>query len=78
MFKKYLKETPKFSGWIKEVFLPDFYSVTEFVFFFSFLSFVFLFAVGKPKTQVVSACRNAIRSNNFNTLFRIMRVGTAS
>ncbi|KAM9626125.1 BBSome complex member BBS2 isoform 4-T6 [Morphnus guianensis] len=34
--------------------------------------------VGKPKTQVISACRDAIRSNNFNTLFRIMRVGTAS
>ncbi|XP_053934505.1 Bardet-Biedl syndrome 2 protein isoform X2 [Cuculus canorus] len=34
--------------------------------------------VGKPKTQVISACRDAIRSNNFNMLFRIMRVGTAS
>ncbi|XP_068022668.1 Bardet-Biedl syndrome 2 protein [Melanerpes formicivorus] len=34
--------------------------------------------VGKPKSQVVSACRDAIRSNNFNMLFRIMRVGTAS
>ncbi|KAM8799385.1 BBSome complex member BBS2 [Eudromia elegans] len=34
--------------------------------------------VGKPKTQVISACRDAIRSSNFNTLFRIMRVGTAS
>ncbi|XP_074896463.1 BBSome complex member BBS2 isoform X2 [Buteo buteo] len=34
--------------------------------------------VGKPKTQVISACRDAIRSNNFNVLFRIMRVGTAS
>ncbi|NXD15450.1 BBS2 protein, partial [Nothocercus nigrocapillus] len=34
--------------------------------------------VGKPKTQVITACRDAIRSNNFNTLFRIMRVGTAS
>ncbi|XP_061863097.1 Bardet-Biedl syndrome 2 protein isoform X2 [Colius striatus] len=34
--------------------------------------------VGKHKTQVISACRDAIRSNNFNVLFRIMRVGTAS
>ncbi|XP_010220772.1 PREDICTED: Bardet-Biedl syndrome 2 protein [Tinamus guttatus] len=34
--------------------------------------------VGKPKTQIITACRDAIRSNNFNTLFRIMRVGTAS
>uniref|UniRef100_A0A8D0TGR0 Bardet-Biedl syndrome 2 protein homolog n=1 Tax=Sus scrofa TaxID=9823 RepID=A0A8D0TGR0_PIG len=34
--------------------------------------------VGKPKNQVISACRDAIRSNNINTLFRIMRVGTAS
>uniref|UniRef100_A0A4X2LEF9 Bardet-Biedl syndrome 2 protein homolog n=1 Tax=Vombatus ursinus TaxID=29139 RepID=A0A4X2LEF9_VOMUR len=34
--------------------------------------------VGKPKNQVVSACRDAIRSNNLNMLFRIMRVGTAS
>ncbi|XP_068938539.1 Bardet-Biedl syndrome 2 protein [Petaurus breviceps papuanus] len=34
--------------------------------------------VGKPKNQVVSACRDAIRSNNINMLFRIMRVGTAS
>ncbi|XP_028626181.1 Bardet-Biedl syndrome 2 protein [Grammomys surdaster] len=33
--------------------------------------------VGKPKNQVISACRDAIRSNNINTLFRIMRVGTA-
>ncbi|XP_060041501.1 Bardet-Biedl syndrome 2 protein [Erinaceus europaeus] len=34
--------------------------------------------VGRPKNQVISACRDAIRSNNINTLFRIMRVGTAS
>ncbi|XP_063103417.1 Bardet-Biedl syndrome 2 protein isoform X3 [Cavia porcellus] len=33
--------------------------------------------VGKPKNQVITACRDAIRSNNINTLFRIMRVGTA-
>ncbi|KAK2085088.1 Bardet-Biedl syndrome 2 protein [Saguinus oedipus] len=34
--------------------------------------------VGKPKNQVITACRDAIRSNNINTLFRIMRGGTAS
>uniref|UniRef100_A0A8C3KT89 BBSome complex member BBS2 n=1 Tax=Chrysolophus pictus TaxID=9089 RepID=A0A8C3KT89_CHRPC len=34
--------------------------------------------VGKPKAQVIAACRDAIRSNNFNTLFRIMRSGIAS
>ncbi|NXN14934.1 BBS2 protein, partial [Indicator maculatus] len=34
--------------------------------------------VGKAKSQVVSACRDAIRSNNFPMLFRIMRLGTAS
>uniref|UniRef100_A0A8C0XI47 Bardet-Biedl syndrome 2 protein homolog n=1 Tax=Castor canadensis TaxID=51338 RepID=A0A8C0XI47_CASCN len=34
--------------------------------------------VGKPKNQVITACRDAIRSNNINTLFRIMRVGTAA
>uniref|UniRef100_G1P3P7 Bardet-Biedl syndrome 2 protein homolog n=1 Tax=Myotis lucifugus TaxID=59463 RepID=G1P3P7_MYOLU len=34
--------------------------------------------VGKPKNQVITACRDAIRSNNINTLFRIMRVGTTS
>uniref|UniRef100_A0A8C2SVT2 Bardet-Biedl syndrome 2 protein homolog n=1 Tax=Coturnix japonica TaxID=93934 RepID=A0A8C2SVT2_COTJA len=34
--------------------------------------------VGKPKAQVIAACRDAIRSNNFNTLFRIMRSGVAS
>ncbi|XP_005152310.1 BBSome complex member BBS2 isoform X1 [Melopsittacus undulatus] len=33
--------------------------------------------VGRPKAQVISACRDAIRSNNFHTLFRIMRVGAA-
>ncbi|XP_065519583.1 Bardet-Biedl syndrome 2 protein isoform X2 [Lathamus discolor] len=33
--------------------------------------------VGKPKAQVISACRDAIRSNSFHTLFRIMRVGAA-
>ncbi|XP_012860650.1 Bardet-Biedl syndrome 2 protein [Echinops telfairi] len=34
--------------------------------------------VGKPKNQVITACRDAIRSNNINTLFRVMRAGTAS
>uniref|UniRef100_A0A669EKY5 Bardet-Biedl syndrome 2 protein homolog n=1 Tax=Oreochromis niloticus TaxID=8128 RepID=A0A669EKY5_ORENI len=34
--------------------------------------------VGKPKNQVISACRDAIKSNNVNALFRIMRAGTAS
>uniref|UniRef100_A0A8C0GV48 Bardet-Biedl syndrome 2 protein homolog n=1 Tax=Chelonoidis abingdonii TaxID=106734 RepID=A0A8C0GV48_CHEAB len=34
--------------------------------------------VGKPKMQVITACRDAIRNNNLNMLFRIMRVGTAS
>uniref|UniRef100_A0A3P8X637 Bardet-Biedl syndrome 2 protein homolog n=1 Tax=Cynoglossus semilaevis TaxID=244447 RepID=A0A3P8X637_CYNSE len=34
--------------------------------------------VGKPKNQVIAACRDAIKSNNINSLFRIMRAGTAS
>ncbi|XP_075796511.1 BBSome complex member BBS2 isoform X3 [Pelodiscus sinensis] len=34
--------------------------------------------VGKPKMQVIAACRDAIRNNNLNMLFRVMRVGTAS
>ncbi|XP_057348697.1 Bardet-Biedl syndrome 2 protein isoform X2 [Manis pentadactyla] len=34
--------------------------------------------VGKPKNLVITACRDTIRNNNINTLFRIMRVGTAS
>ncbi|XP_044125868.1 Bardet-Biedl syndrome 2 protein [Bufo gargarizans] len=34
--------------------------------------------VGKPKAQVITACRDAIRSNNINALFRIMRVGATS
>ncbi|XP_029464577.1 Bardet-Biedl syndrome 2 protein isoform X2 [Rhinatrema bivittatum] len=34
--------------------------------------------VGKPKTQVITACRDAIRNNNLNMLFRIMRSGMAS
>uniref|UniRef100_A0A8C5H6A4 Bardet-Biedl syndrome 2 protein homolog n=1 Tax=Gouania willdenowi TaxID=441366 RepID=A0A8C5H6A4_GOUWI len=34
--------------------------------------------VGKPKNQVITACRDAIKSNNVNALFRIMRAGTAS
>uniref|UniRef100_A0A3Q2QV57 BBSome complex member BBS2 n=1 Tax=Fundulus heteroclitus TaxID=8078 RepID=A0A3Q2QV57_FUNHE len=34
--------------------------------------------VGKPKNQVIAACRDAIKSNNVNALFRVMRAGTAS
>uniref|UniRef100_A0A1A8DNI7 Bardet-Biedl syndrome 2 protein homolog n=1 Tax=Nothobranchius kadleci TaxID=1051664 RepID=A0A1A8DNI7_NOTKA len=34
--------------------------------------------VGKPKSQVIAACRDAIKSNNINALFRIMRAGTAT
>ncbi|XP_015276879.1 PREDICTED: Bardet-Biedl syndrome 2 protein isoform X1 [Gekko japonicus] len=34
--------------------------------------------VGKPKMQVIAACRDAIKNDNINMLFRIMRVGTAS
>ncbi|XP_052387627.1 Bardet-Biedl syndrome 2 protein homolog isoform X2 [Carassius gibelio] len=33
--------------------------------------------VGKPKTQVITACRDAIKNNNINALFKIMRAGTA-
>ncbi|KAK0147359.1 Bardet-Biedl syndrome 2 [Merluccius polli] len=34
--------------------------------------------VGKPKNQVISACRDAIKSNNVNTLFKIMKAGAAA
>uniref|UniRef100_A0A4W4H8M2 Bardet-Biedl syndrome 2 protein homolog n=1 Tax=Electrophorus electricus TaxID=8005 RepID=A0A4W4H8M2_ELEEL len=34
--------------------------------------------VGKPKNQVISACRDAIKNNNVNALFKIMKAGTAS
>uniref|UniRef100_A0A6Q2YR38 Bardet-Biedl syndrome 2 protein homolog n=1 Tax=Esox lucius TaxID=8010 RepID=A0A6Q2YR38_ESOLU len=34
--------------------------------------------VGKPKNQVITACRDAIKNNNVNALFKIMRAGTAS
>ncbi|KAL6479041.1 hypothetical protein MHYP_G00124740 [Metynnis hypsauchen] len=34
--------------------------------------------VGKPKNQVITACRDAIKNNNINALFKIMRAGTAS
>uniref|UniRef100_A0A8C6SIR0 BBSome complex member BBS2 n=1 Tax=Neogobius melanostomus TaxID=47308 RepID=A0A8C6SIR0_9GOBI len=34
--------------------------------------------VGKPKNQVISACRDAIKSSNVNALLRIMKAGTAS
>ncbi|XP_078067235.1 BBSome complex member BBS2 isoform X1 [Mustelus asterias] len=32
--------------------------------------------VGKPKTQVISACRDAIKNSNVNALFKIIRAGT--
>ncbi|XP_019732446.1 BBSome complex member BBS2 [Hippocampus comes] len=34
--------------------------------------------VGKPKNQVISACRDAIKSNNVSALFRVMRAGVAA
>lgn len=34
--------------------------------------------VGKPKSQVIAACRDAIKNNNINALFKIMRAGTTS
>ncbi|XP_066541115.1 Bardet-Biedl syndrome 2 protein homolog isoform X2 [Hoplias malabaricus] len=34
--------------------------------------------VGKPKNQVITACRDAIKNNNINALFKIMRAGPAS
>lgn len=34
--------------------------------------------VGKPKNQVIAACRDAIKNNNINALFKIMRISTAS
>ncbi|XP_062997425.1 Bardet-Biedl syndrome 2 protein isoform X2 [Elgaria multicarinata webbii] len=34
--------------------------------------------VGKPKMQVIAACRDAIKNNSINTLIKIMRVGTTS
>ncbi|XP_053478959.1 Bardet-Biedl syndrome 2 protein homolog [Ictalurus furcatus] len=34
--------------------------------------------VGKPKNQVITACRDAIKNNNINALFKLMRAGTAS
>ncbi|GCB63092.1 hypothetical protein scyTo_0007335, partial [Scyliorhinus torazame] len=32
--------------------------------------------VGKPKTQVISACRDAIKNSNVNALFKIIRAGS--
>ncbi|GCC26431.1 hypothetical protein chiPu_0004848 [Chiloscyllium punctatum] len=32
--------------------------------------------VGKPKTQVISACRDAIKNNNVSALFKIIRAGS--
>ncbi|TRY66623.1 hypothetical protein DNTS_034060 [Danionella cerebrum] len=34
--------------------------------------------VGKPKTHVIAACRDAIKNNNINALFKIMRAGSTS
>ncbi|XP_003228629.2 Bardet-Biedl syndrome 2 protein [Anolis carolinensis] len=34
--------------------------------------------VGKPKAQVIAACRDAIKNNSVNMLIKIMRVGTLS
>ncbi|XP_067090308.1 Bardet-Biedl syndrome 2 protein homolog [Osmerus mordax] len=34
--------------------------------------------VGKPKNQVIAACRDAIKNNNVNALFKIMRAGASS
>ncbi|XP_058849862.1 Bardet-Biedl syndrome 2 protein homolog isoform X2 [Acipenser ruthenus] len=34
--------------------------------------------VGKPKNQVITACRDAIKNNNVNALFKIMRAGIQS
>ncbi|XP_056621659.1 Bardet-Biedl syndrome 2 protein homolog [Triplophysa dalaica] len=36
------------------------------------------FRVGKPKNLVITACRDAIKNNNINALFKIMRIGTSS
>ena len=33
-------------------------------------------AVGKHKAHVISACRQAIKSNNVNGLFKIIKAGT--
>ena len=35
----------------------------------------FLREVGGPKTRVVAACRNAIKSNNIHSLFQIITMG---
>lgn len=35
-------------------------------------------SVGKPKNQVISCCRDAIKSNNVCALLRVMRAGSAS
>lgn len=43
-----------------------------------YLLYIIYFSVGKPKTQVITACRDAIKNNNINALFKIMKAGTAS
>lgn len=37
----------------------------------------FFIPVGKYKTQVISACRGAIKSNNVSALFKIMKTGAS-
>ena len=36
----------------------------------------FLPLVGKGKTQVIAGCRQAIKNNNVNGLFKIIRAGS--
>lgn len=36
---------------------------------------IFSFSVGRYKTQVVNACREAIKNNNVNSLFKIIKTG---
>ena len=37
----------------------------------------FWFSVGRFKTQVVNACREAIKNNNVNSLFKIIKTGSS-
>ena len=39
-------------------------------------SFSILLAVGKSKAHVISACRQAIKTNNVSGLFKIIKAGT--
>jgi len=36
----------------------------------------FFFVVGKAKAQVIAGCRQAIKNNNVNGLFKIIRAGS--